>query len=257
MEGFLVGFFLFIIITTLLCFLLTSVSLFRIANYNKASDTRLLGLSYISMVVLLIYFVLADTLILFNIITFTVYMFADNFIHNAFYKDRKCPVKYIILIHFSIAIIRTLLYIYYIPRSEFDLVLSIIGAVLAFGWLGVVSKKTHRYLKEYQIQPWVRKRAAIVSYSSCIGMLVYVPDLFSKIFNIPFQDTTNTTSLLMFGLSFMCLFIFAVGQYFAWLMPEWFKRRLNRKFSEKQQIIEELSEAEIETQMSEGGRVDV
>ena len=249
MEEILAILFLFIVISTLLCFLLTCLALFQISSHSGNPDNRWLGLSYLSMVILLLYFLFAEDMVLFYLISFLIYFFGDIFIHNSFYKDRKSPVKIIVGIHLAISIVRTIIG-YTLSNWNildiFNLTLSNMGAFLIFGWLGMVSRNTSRNLEQYDIQPWIRKRASLVSNSAFIGMLQFIPDLVAAIFHIPNQDTTNPISLFLFGLQFFCLFLFALGQYFAWVMPEWFKRRLNSSFSKKQQEAEELSETEIE-----------
>ena len=260
MEELLVAIFLIIVFATLLCFLLTSVSLFRIATHSETFDTRWLGMSYICMVALLLYFIIAESFVYFFIISFTVYLFADIFVHKAFYKDRKSPVKIIIFLHLLIAVVRTFL-LSVIESNHifnvFDLIISNVGAMLGFGWLAIAARKTHLKLVQYKVQPWVQKKAAIVSHSSFIGMLLYIPDLITTILQIPYQDTSNPASMVLFGLSFICLFVFAIGQYLAWVMPAWFKRRLNHSFFKKQFETEELSEDEILLQMAEGDNSDV
>ena len=133
--------------------------------------------------------------------------------------------------------------------NYFDIIMGDISSVLYFGWFGISAWKSGQKMKDLKIQPWIRKRIMLVYYSQFIGMMWPFPYLIAALMDIPPMVPTNLVSVLFLGVQFFCLTISAIGSYLAWVLPSWYKKRLNKEFSSS--LAEDgLSEDEIIALMS-------
>ncbi len=216
-----------------------------------------LGISYVLMIC---FFILWDVNFASFIINYTiiyiVYMGANFFTKYTFYEKRKnkfilistlTTLNYIILIIPKFFILFNL-YVDFILSYNgkiLDNVFSITWAVIVFGWMSYASLNSYNQIKNKKIQPWVKKRLLIVTYSAFFEMFISVPDLIDILTGRIFHDYVFYIQMIMIA-TIMIL------QFLAWIMPKWLKKLFNHGYIIEKEIDEKLSEDEIIKQLTEG-----
>lgn len=69
----------------------------------------------------------------------------------------------------------------------------------------------------------------LVSVSSFIMIFMEIPDMIRIDPSIPYADFSNPISSLVFSLQLSIILTFVICQSLAWIMPESYKKYLNRK----------------------------
>lgn len=141
------------------------------------------------------------------------------FIHTTFYRGRSSILPFFL----SLSVIGLFggLYGTYIGNFELSAWFVYPNAVLAWGWHLVEAFRAYDNIEEDKsTEDWVKSR-----YSLMITYSVF--DLISAILGV--LTTTNLITGTALALITVVLnFVSGITQIFTWLMPEWFRRWLNR-----------------------------
>ena len=191
-------------------------------------------------------------------------LFLIIFIKNTFYKDSKSFLTPIVIITFIVLKVFSttiaLLYNFKIPPtilirpSQFFIyytyvTLIVLEVTIPSIWLACNALKIYRRLKNYDIEPWVKKRYLLIAIPS----LIFAASAIASYF-MPLQggfEATHPVVSIFVASSFI---IFSFGNLFAWVMPKKLKKYYNRNYEVP--ISEELSEKDlldkIKSQLSKG-----
>ena len=133
-----------------------------------------------------------------------------------------------------------------IPYFYLYLTVSSLAILLSYPWLGLTTLKYYRSIKTKDIEPWIKVRYQLISYSSLImiinGILYFLFPIDSYSweqlypFFIGLWITINTT-------------IFSISNLVAWIMPNSLKKYLNRNYQGK--VEENLTEVDIMNKIRE------
>ena len=181
------------------------------------------------------------------------FVLAVYFTNLTFHKNRETFARHIQIIIIILACVEIGFSLMdSIEKTPLNFYLSsivdLIYTLLTFNWLAWSSYSAYKRVKDKKIMPWIKMRYKIIAFSSFILSLHVIPELFTP-WNMDFIDKHN----FAFGIAAIIAIIFAVGMFLAWIMPDWFKRYLNRDY----EILEdtELTEEEllnmIKTQLSD------
>jgi len=251
---------------SIVLFFLTGTVLIYKARKMNQNNLSFLGVGFLLMILLflLIGFLEGDVLGIskwayIQTLNFIVLLVILLFVEKTFYKDQKSPLIYFVLIVTTCFIV-ILGYQFLKDFSNFegtdllDLLaqfIEIVWSFATFGWLGYASLKSYNTLKDENIEPWISKRIYLVSFSAFIEMFYPVPEFIRVFFKIPLADTTDIVSMVLWYSIVVIILIFILIQFFAWIMPSWFKNYLNRGYVPPEEKLEELSEEEIMKQLEE------
>jgi hypothetical protein len=238
----------------IICFMITGFVLFFKGNKKNDKGMIYLGLSYLIMVIFYIFWGLKiGNFILYYSLLYFVYMGINFFTKNTFYLNQKSSFTLIssgtTLVYLTLVIPRILEEIGFAPGFRDTLfwryqdnIFSIIFSGFSFGWLAISASNSLQNLKKAEIQPWIIKRIRIVIISSVVEIFVHVPDLINVM-------TNRTTVDIMFYVQIFIMLFFMITQYFAWVMPSFFKKYLNRGYSPPNDEGRRLSDEKIMTMM--------
>jgi Ca2+/Na+ antiporter len=163
------------------------------------------------------------------------------FIHQTFYRDRKSPY----LIFLVIAIVFAI--------ADFKISLAD-TKLLAFNpcnwvWLMVIGWQSYKLIRaDKSVEDWIKARYKLViaySFFALVTPLLTVMGIASHFF--PFI-TTILDSLALGFVVLGSLITFVVLEYLAWVMPQGYRRFLNRRYQSIEQtpgFSLEMSEDEI------------
>jgi hypothetical protein len=188
-----------------------------------------LGIGYLFMISVFLLIVLEGEWLIINTINLIVHLSILTFTHKTYYRNRKSPILLFVIIIFGAYIgmqAKVILTTSAIIQSTqlvsiIDQLFSVIFSFLTFGWLGYASIKSFQSLEQDDIEPWIKKRLLLVSYSAFIEML----------FNIEFANPENLASIVLMYMMVLIILIFGVTQFFAWLMPTRLKLYLNKGYT--------------------------
>jgi hypothetical protein len=193
-----------------------------------------------------------------------LFIILNFFIKNTFYKDSKSFLPLIVIIGFiilkifstTIALLHNFkipptilinpsqLFIYYTYVTFIVLEVTIPSI-----WLACNAFKIYRRLKNYDIEPWVKKRFLLIAIPS----LLFAASAIASYF-MPLEggyEATHPAVSIFVASSFI---IFSFGNLIAWIMPKKLKDFYNRNYEVP--ISEELSEKDlldkIKSQLSKG-----
>lgn len=165
------------------------------------------------------------------------------FIKKTFYKDRKSPISILLALTIPVTIVHWILSgIYDIGLNTsllFSFVARILYSVLTYislGWMAYSLIKSYSKIrKNKMLEPWIKARYLLV--------ITYV---FGKLMiGILLPISPQDQLALHWSLSVMAVvsFIIILAQFLAWVMPEGFKKWLNRNFTVQEEEI--FSEEEL------------
>ena len=168
------------------------------------------------------------------------------FIKTTFYKDKKSPFKYLLMILIFIRSIDLWIRLQYgitipmrFPLHEshiifyYYILFSIsISFLFSHLWLGIVSIRYFKSIKSIEIEPWIKKRYQIIgiassTYSLSILLYYFFPH------NVAVEPTlSNPNPIIVFLLlciTFLTIF-YSISMFIAWVMPNKLKAFFNRNF---------------------------
>jgi hypothetical protein len=156
------------------------------------------------------------------------------FTNLTFHKNRKSPAKLILIAVIVLAIIQLIFYgIDSIERNPFNYYLKVSldlpYTFLVFNWLAWSSYSAYKIVKSQDIEPWIKFRYRLISILSFIMSFHGIPEFFQP-FDIRWGTPSNLISVAVFGTTAVLSVIFSVGFFFAWIMPNWLKKYLNRNY---------------------------
>ena len=233
-------------VLTAIGLLVTATALLLKASHDKIQNLRYLGFSYYLTLGLLIYHLFEPARFGIIFITGINYILLDMFVHRSFYRDRRSPLKILVGIHLLALILRVWInlqtwngnYIWIL-----DSLIANIANTLSFGWFGIAAHESYRRLKVNDINPLIWKRAAIIAYSQFVGILFFIPFALRVIRGNLLWDMSDEFNIISLSIQLMIISISVLGNYLAWVMPDWFKQIMIRKYHPES--IEELTEEEI------------
>ncbi len=162
------------------------------------------------------------------------FILAVIFTNLTFHKNRKSPAKLILIVVIVLAIIQLIFHgmmaiernplIYYLKVS-FDLPYNF----LVFNWMAWSFYSAYKIVKSQDIEPWIKVRYRLISILSFIMSFHGIPEFFQP-YDILWGSPSNIISVLVFGTTAVLAVIFSVGFFFAWIMPNWLKKYLNRNY---------------------------
>jgi hypothetical protein len=177
------------------------------------------------------------------------FVFFIVFTNSTFYKqDKRNLGSYILIIGILFAIIQIIFQIlvdFIFPDDIIihyaKIALDLPFNLLVFNWMAYASYSAFIRIKNESIAPWIKARYKLIAITALIMSFHSIPEFFQP-FEIPIGDYSNLQSLIVFGtISFISItFVILFG--LAWIMPKWFKRRLNKNY----EPIEEESYSEQE-----------
>ena len=233
---------LFWIFVTLLMLFLCTLFTVGIFLLIKGIQRKMLGLSCLGIGFILIPIGFVGNFILnvksgylFQEIFVTIgFILAVIFTNLTFHKNRKSPAKLILFSVILLAIIQLIFYVlmanertpllYYL-QALFDLPYTF----LVFNWLAWSSYSAYKIIKNQDIEPWIKVRYRLISILSFLMSFHGIPEFFQP-YNTPWGSPSNIISVLVFGTTAVLAVIFSVGFFFAWIMPNWLKKYLNRNY---------------------------
>ena len=177
------------------------------------------------------------------------FILAVIFTNLTFHKNRKSPAKLILIVVILLAIIQLIFYgIDAIERNPFNYYLKVSldlpYTFLVFNWLAWSSYSAYKIIKNQDIEPWIKVRYRLISILSFIMSFHSLPEFFQP-YNTSWGSPSNIISVAVFGTTAVLTVIFSVGFFFAWIMPNWLKKYLNRNYQPVKD--KELTEEELMT----------
>ena len=168
------------------------------------------------------------------------------FIKTTFYRKRKSPFKFFLIIlvivrsidfwirlqygitvpmRFSLSESHIVFYYYIL----FSISISFLFSHL---WLGIVSIRYYKSIESIEIEPWIKKRYQIIgiasiTYSLSIILYYFFPH------NVAVELTLtnpNPTLAILFLLTTFFTIFYSICMFVAWVMPHKVKAFLNRNF---------------------------
>ena len=138
-----------------------------------------------------------------------------------------------------------------IPLYYIFVTITVLEVTIPLIWLGYKAIRTNINLKNYEIEPWVRKRYLLIASSA---LVLAISDIFT--FFLPAgggYKLVHPALLIFTAFSFL---VFSFGNLIAWIMPKRLKNYFNRGFIPPSDEI--LSENEllekIRKQLAERGK---
>ncbi|MBY9003266.1 MAG: hypothetical protein KGD73_04790 [Candidatus Lokiarchaeota archaeon] len=183
-----------------------------------------------------------------EIFVFISFTSTTVFTNLTFYKNRKKIGLYILFSVICLGLIQLIIIfaslggvsnIYYLRVS-----LDVPYTMIVFNWMAWASYSSYKKLKNEDIQPWIKIRYKLIAIFSFIISFNNIPEFFQPK-GITWGDPSNPISLAVFGAMAILAVIFSIGFGLAWLMPKWFKNRLNKGY--KTIVEKDLTEQELIT----------
>ncbi|TFF97327.1 MAG: hypothetical protein EU541_08390 [Promethearchaeota archaeon] len=109
---------------------------------------------------------------------------------------------------------------------------------LTMFWLAYNALITYNNLKNYNIEPWIKKRYLFIAISALFLGLSSFANFF-----FPLEGGYEAVHPILFIFVASALIIFSFGNLFAWIMPNFLKGFFNREYEPKNEDI--LSEREL------------
>jgi len=194
-----------------------------------------------------------------EIFIFSGFTLVVIFTNMTFHKNRRLYPNLILVFGIILGLIQLIFhsieiftpYNFYYERVAFDIPYTL----LIFNWLSWSSYSAYKFFKDQDIAPWIKIRYKIVGIFSFILSFHNIPEFFQPV-GTTWGDYTNITSLIVFGITAILAVIFSLGFAFAWIMPNWLKRRYDKEYHPPKDI--ELSEEDlmdlIKKQLSNGNK---
>jgi hypothetical protein len=171
------------------------------------------------------------------------------FIHKTFYQDRRSP--YLIFMVLALAILAYDMYaIIFIPQFAF------LPHYNPFNWLWLIVVGNQAYKRiaaDRAVEDWVKARYKLIIYYSLVALvaplysILMVIGMLSPAFAASFFVPTIQLVLQVVILIFVTIGI--ALEYLAWVMPEKYRKWLNRGYQSPTEDGEGLSEEEIMSQL--------
>ncbi|MFX1445490.1 MAG: hypothetical protein ACFFHV_18900 [Promethearchaeota archaeon] len=168
------------------------------------------------------------------------------FIKTTFFKDKKSPFKFFLIILIIVRTIDLLIRLQYgitIPmryplRSShlifyYYILFSItIAFLLSHLWLGLVSIRYYKSIQSINIEPWIKKRYQIIgiasiTYSLSIFLYYFFP--YDEAIKLTITHQNPFISLLILLITGFTIF-YSLCMFFAWVMPNRLKSHFNKDF---------------------------
>lgn len=176
------------------------------------------------------------------------------FIKKTFYEEKESPFKIYMLIGFigtSIIISLFILLLFSVITFEiFEAVGDITFAgfyIVMLIWLSIISFDEYKRVKNFNIEPFVKKRYYILgltSIAAIIGLGSMIVATFLNLANL------TLFYVIAFTMTSIISLVRTGCNYLIWIMPTPFKRFLNKGFTHSDGS-KEMSEEEIMRQMKE------
>nr|MDO8113002.1 hypothetical protein [Candidatus Sigynarchaeota archaeon] len=152
------------------------------------------------------------------------------FVRDTFFKNTKSFFKLIFLIAAAFTILTITVKIIRIIIGDppffylLNQLLLLVVFAVSYAWFAHSSVKSFlRMRKNSSIEPWIRKRYRLLTGSSIATMCTTVPSLFMG--GTENFYTINGFFVVLFIVS--DLLVFSSLNYLCWIMPAWFKKRIN------------------------------
>ncbi len=104
----------------------------------------------------------------------------------------------------------------------------IITLFTTFIWLAYSSNTFLKSIKKVEIEPWIKFRYKLITYSSIIFPFHSIWVLFQP-WDVEFADPTNLYSVVTFSLMTLFSAGFGLGMLIAWIMPKTLKKYINKR----------------------------
>ncbi|MCP4762535.1 MAG: hypothetical protein GY870_12210 [archaeon] len=223
---------------------------------NRANKKGLTNLYYLAIQLLvqcigyLFYTSFFNNIFMFNVFMTTLFIPFIIFVDKTFYQGKKSPFKIMLVAVIVLTILTCVLIGIYQFGPTQDLNIFFLGRItysieMGITALWMVYSAADSYIKiksKEDVEPWIKARYLLV--------MLYMSSSFGIALVWPFfpYDMTITLPYLI-GAIFLVILNF--GQFFAWVMPEGFKKWLNRNYK-PDDTKEDLSEEEIMKSFEEG-----
>lgn len=181
-----------------------------------------------------------------EIFVFICFTCTTVFTYLTFYRNRIIVGRLILISVICLGITQLILInatlqgiqgLYYIRVS-----LDVPYTMIVFDWMAWASYSSYKKLRNEDIQPWIKIRYKLIAIFSFVISFNNIPEFFQPK-GTTWGDGSNPISLAVFGVTAILAVTFSIGFGLAWLMPKWFKHRLNKGY---ETIIEkELTEQEL------------
>ncbi len=262
---------LFIILTLYLIYIVLQmvVGIYLFIRMRKTKLNNILPLS--------LFFIISSIqgiMSLFNlpVIIFQASLFIPSillliFTKLTFFRDQKTPFIFFLVIMLILKIITFLVSLFIIPLSTpmtakfskdyvlyYYLYLLIICINLSIPelWLGYSALNYYKQVKLLNIEPWIKKRYLIISYSAIILFIEAIAYLFLPWSSEGFR---HPQALVVIFIVTTVTVVFSIGSIIGWMMPKKLKIHFNKGFTPIRDEI--LDEAEllkkIKSELSKGG----
>jgi len=229
------------------------VGIILIVRANKTKLTNLYALAlmlFCESIGYVFYTSIFNNLFIFYIFVSVMWFPFTAFVQRTFYQDKKSPFKIILVVTTILSVLTCIIIgIYQFgPVQDLNtLFLARITFSLAMGvtasWMLYASITSYIELKSAKgVEPWIYTRYLLVFLYTFgqIGIGITWPFFpYDKSINIPYL------------IGALCLVAIVIGQFLAWVMPQGFKRWLNRNYKVVEEE-EDLSEEEIMKSFKEG-----
>lgn len=241
-----------IVLGVLILFIFTGLIILKKASENNSFNLTLLGSSFLGLTFTYVIIFATESWPIIITAKFVSYLILIYFIERTYYKNRKSPFKKVLIfgginysLHMVLSIAINVLFL--VERTTLTRVLGnlldITMAIVVFFWLGIASFQAFKNLEDKEIEPWIKTRIKLVWISSFIMMFAEIPDMIRIDPSIPYADFDNVISLIVFMSQLAIISVFVVCQSFAWIMPPFLKKFLNRiqnfQFSDKKSSLTE------------------
>jgi hypothetical protein len=178
-----------------------------------------------------------------EIFVFLGFILVVIFTNKTFHRHQKFLSNFIFILVLVLGLIQLLIHaidlytLYYLKVS-----LDVPYTFLVFDWLSWSSYSAYKSLKNQDIQPWIKLRYKMIAIFSFIISLHIIPEFFQPS-EINWGDPSSLTSLLVFGTTAVLAVVSSLGFAFAWIMPNWIKKLINKNYKTLED--EELTEEEL------------
>jgi len=177
-------------------------------------------------------------------------IFLILFVKRTFYKEKKFifPIILITIIFFKgFNTVLRILYAFKIPPTspvpsdQIPIYYFLVGTlsiqlIISFLWLSYAELSTYFRIKNYDIEPWVKKRYLILGISSLFFVI--------NGFILPLIPIENGyENFIITFLVAITIFVFSFGNLIGWVMPKILKDFLNKNYVKASE--EEFSESEL------------
>ena len=214
----------------------------KITNYNLI----LIGIGFLTLPIGFIGTFIFNLDFLFQeIFVFISFVIVVIFTNMTFHRHQRFLSNLILSIVLILGLIQIVFHavIAFTPLNPYysKVILDVPYTFLVFDWLSWSSFSAYKSLKNQNIQPWIKLRYKIISIFSFIISLHIIPEFFQPV-GVLWGDPSNLASLLVFGTTAILAVVFSIGFAFAWIMPDWTKKLINKDYKPLDE--EELTEEE-------------